>query len=130
MTIRTSPLVPVVCVRWQSMQALLQSSYLTRALLALLPQVGTEELRARYLSGFKQRRSYMSLGHKQAVDLATRWKQVQANWRYAHLPPAFAYLKAVVTSEEYERYIDAFRAGQLEIRIDNGYIVTCLTPND
>ena len=72
--------------------------------------------------------SHMFLGHKQAVDLATRWKQVQANWRDAHLPPAFMYLKAVVSSEEYERYADAFRAGHFEIRVENGLIVTCLTP--
>jgi len=72
--------------------------------------------------------SHMPLGHKQAADLATRWKQVQANWRDAHLPPAFEYLKAVVSSEEYEQYAAAFRAGDLEIRIENGFIVTCLTP--
>ena len=70
----------------------------------------------------------MLRGHKQAVDLATRWKQVQANWRDALLPPAFEYLKAVVASEEYDRYAEAFRAGLLEIRIENGFIVTCLTP--
>jgi len=75
-----------------------------------------------------QELSHMRLGHKQAVDLATRWKQVQADWRDAHLPPAFEYLKAVVSSEEYERYANAFRAGQLEIRIENGFIVTYLTP--
>jgi hypothetical protein len=70
----------------------------------------------------------MPLGHKQGADLATRWKQVQANWRDAHLPPAFEYLKAVVSSEEYEQYAAAFRAGHLEIRIENGFIVTCFTP--
>ena len=49
-------------------------------------------------------------------------------WRDAHLPPAFEYLKAVVSSEEYERYADAFKAGELEIHIESGFIVTCLTP--
>ena len=28
----------------------------------------------------------------------------------------------------HERYADAFRAGHFEIRIENGLIVTCLTP--
>jgi hypothetical protein len=67
----------------------------------------------------------MLLGHKQAVDLATRWKQVQADWRDAHLPPAFVYLKAVVRNMSVRR---RFQGRSFEIRIENELIVTCLTP--
>ena len=73
----------------------------------------------------------MLQGHRQAVDQATRWRRVQADWREAHrdtLPLAFKYLKEILSVEEYERMVEEWKTGDREVRLENGFIVTSLTP--
>ena len=70
-------------------------------------------------------------GHRKAVDQAARWKRVQADWQAtprATLPLAFKYLKEILSADEYERMVVEWDAGHREVRIENGFIVTCLTP--
>jgi hypothetical protein len=70
------------------------------------------------------------MSRDQAAD-ATRWARVRADWRTlprSTLPLAFTYLKEVLSAEEYERMVREYQDGHREVRIENGFIVTCLTP--
>ena len=65
-----------------------------------------------------------------AVD-ETRWARVKPEWRTLPkdtLPLAFNYLKSVLSAEEYDRMVRQYQSGQREVRVENGYIVTCFTP--
>jgi hypothetical protein len=69
-------------------------------------------------------------GHRAAVE-ATRWKRIDADWRNIQrttLPLAFDHLKGVLSAEEYQRMVREWEAGHREVRIENGYVITCLTP--
>jgi hypothetical protein len=62
---------------------------------------------------------------------ATRWARVKPEWRSLPkdtLPLAFDYLKSVLSAEEYDRMVRQYQRGQREVRIENGFIVTCFTP--
>jgi hypothetical protein len=70
-------------------------------------------------------------GNRQAVNEATQWRRVEASWRSLPrntLPLAFKHLREVLSSGEYERMVQEWQAGHREVRIENGFIVTCLTP--
>jgi hypothetical protein len=43
------------------------------------------------------------------------------------LPLAFTHLKGVLSVEEYERMVREYQDGHREVRIENGFIVTCLS---
>jgi hypothetical protein len=61
----------------------------------------------------------------------TRWKRVEAEWRSFEgdsLPAAFGHLKHMLPIEEYEGMVREYRDGRREVRIENGFIVTCFTP--
>jgi hypothetical protein len=61
----------------------------------------------------------------------TRWVRVKPDWRSLPkdtLPLAFDYLQSVLSAEEYERMVRQYRSGQRDVRIENGFIVTCFTP--
>jgi hypothetical protein len=66
----------------------------------------------------KGRQSKSFLAPRQAVDQATRWRRVQANWREVHrtLPLAFEYLKKILSVEEYERTVKECETGYREVR--------------
>ena len=73
----------------------------------------------------------MLQGHRQTVDQGTRWRRVQADWRETHrdtLPSAFEYLREILSVEEYERMVKEYETGYREVRLENGFIVTSLTP--
>ncbi len=62
---------------------------------------------------------------------ATRWARVKSEWRSLPkdtLPLAYDYLKSVLSAEEYDRMVRQYQRGQREVRIENGFIVTCFTP--
>jgi hypothetical protein len=64
------------------------------------------------------------------VDV-TRWARVKPEWRSLPkdtLPLAFDYLQSVLSAEEYDRMVRQWQSGQRDVRIENGFIVTCFTP--
>jgi len=70
-------------------------------------------------------------GHQQAVDEATRWQRIDANWTNlprTTLPLAFNHLKHVLSADEYQRMVREWEAGHREIRVEDGYVITCFTP--
>lgn len=72
------------------------------------------------------------MSQRHAVD-ATRWTRVKPEWRTLPkdtLPLAFDYLQSVLSAEEYDRMVRQYQNGQREVRIENGFIVTCFTPAD
>jgi hypothetical protein len=61
----------------------------------------------------------------------TRWTRVKPEWRSAPgntLPLAFTYLKEILSTQEYERMVREYQDGKREVRIENGFIVTCFVP--
>ena len=69
--------------------------------------------------------------HHQAVEQSKRWKRVEVDWRGTPretLPLAFKYLKEILSADEYERMVLEWGAGHREVRVENGFVVTCLTP--
>jgi hypothetical protein len=52
------------------------------------------------------------------------WRSLPKNT----LPLAFDYLQSVLSAEEYARMVRQWRSGQRDVRIENGFIVTCFTP--
>lgn len=70
------------------------------------------------------------MSQKHTVDV-TRWARVKPEWRSLPkntLPLAFDYLQSMLSAEEYESMVRQWRSGQREVRIENGFIVTCFTP--
>jgi hypothetical protein len=66
----------------------------------------------------------------QAAD-TTRWMRVKPEWRLSPrntLPLAFTYLQEILSAEEYERMEREYQDGNREMRIENGFIVTCFVP--
>jgi hypothetical protein len=56
----------------------------------------------------------------------TRWTRVKSEWRSGNtLPLAFTYLKEILSTQEYERMVREYQDGKREVRIENGFIVTC-----
>ena len=69
-------------------------------------------------------------GHRRAVNEATRWQRVEGSWKSPRksLPLAFKHLREMLSAEEYLRMVREWEAGHREVRIENGFIITCLTP--
>jgi hypothetical protein len=62
----------------------------------------------------------------------TRWQRVHAEWHASPrdaLPLAFTHLKQILSAEEYDRMAQEYRHGRRDVRVENGFIVTCFTPN-
>ena len=65
-----------------------------------------------------------------AID-ATRWVRLKPEWRCLPrdtLPLAFNHLQSILSAEEYGRMVRQYQNGEREVRIENGFIVTCFTP--
>jgi hypothetical protein len=80
---------------------------------------------------YSQMEGHMLHGHQAAVDDTIRWKRIDAKWRNIErttLPLAFTHLKNVLSAAEYQRMVHEWEAGHREVRIENGYVVTSLTP--
>ena len=59
----------------------------------------------------------------------TRWTRVKSEWRSGNtLPLAFSYLEEILSTQEYERMVREYQDGKREVRIENGFIVTCFVP--
>ena len=62
----------------------------------------------------------------------TSWMRVKPEWRSSSrrtLPLAFTHLKEILSAEEYERMVREYQDGKREVRIENGFIVTCFAPD-
>jgi hypothetical protein len=61
----------------------------------------------------------------------THWKYLEAEWRSTgrnNLPVAFSHLKNMLSAEEYGRMVREYQQCKREVRVENGFIVTCFTP--
>jgi hypothetical protein len=72
----------------------------------------------------------LTMRRYQAAD-STRWTRVKSEWRSSSgktLPHAFTHLKEILSAEEYGRMVREYGEGKREVRIEDGFIVTCFVP--
>ena len=65
------------------------------------------------------------------TEECTRWVRVKPTWQSMEretLPLAFRHLKEMLSAEEYNRIEAEWRAGHREVRVENGFVVMCYTP--
>ena len=71
------------------------------------------------------------MAHYKGTDIWTRWARVEPVWRSEQdreVRLAFQALQEILPAPEYDKMVLEWKMGTREIRIENGFIVTCLTP--